>query len=40
MYGMPTSDSLTKYGLNADASLVSAILGDMQNIREKDYAQR
>ena len=36
MYGMPTSDSLTKYGLVADASLISAILGSMQNIREKD----
>ena len=27
---------LTKYGLNADASLISAILNSMQNIREKD----
>ena len=36
MYGMPTLDSLTKYGLNADAALVSAILGNMHNIREKD----
>lgn len=26
----------TKYGLNADANLISAILGSMQNIREKD----
>ena len=26
----------TKYGLDADANLISAILGSMQNIREKD----
>ena len=36
VYGMPTADTLQKYGLVTDASLISAILGSMENIREKD----
>lgn len=36
VYGKPTADTLQKYGLAAEASLISAILGSMENIRDKN----
>jgi RHS repeat-associated protein len=36
LYGMPTAQILRDYGLNVDAALVSSILNNMNNIRDKD----
>lgn len=36
LYGMPTAQMLEKYGLNVDGNLVSSILDNMNNIRDKD----
>jgi len=36
LYGMPDAQSLQSFGLIADAALVSAILDNMMNVREKD----
>lgn len=35
-YGMPDAQTLKSYGLNVDAALISSILSNMQNIREKN----
>ena len=35
-YGMPDAQTLKNYGLNVDATLISSILSNMQNIREKN----
>lgn len=36
LYGMPDAQTLQSYGLNVDAALVSSILSNMTNVREKN----
>ena len=35
-YGMPDAQTLKNYGLNVDAALISSILSNMKNIRDKN----
>lgn len=36
LYGMPDAQTLRSYGLNVDATLISSILSNMTNVREKN----